>query len=58
MAVYSAWNSAPSRLSHSSSDGVNRWGSEEIAGLCLGEEVDADADLVPPVFVEEFAMLL
>jgi hypothetical protein len=58
MAAYSAWNSAPSRLSHSSSDGVNGRGAEEIAGFGLGEDVDAEADVVPPVFVEEFAMLL
>jgi hypothetical protein len=58
MAAYSAWNSAPSRLSHSSSDGVNGRGAEEIAGLGFGEEVDAEADEVPPVVVEEFAMLL
>jgi hypothetical protein len=58
MAAYSAWNPAPSRLSHSSSDGVNRWGAEEIAGLGLGENVDAETNVVPPVFVEEFAMLV
>src|ERR1019366_271551 len=58
MAAYSAWNSAPSRLSHSSSDGVNGRGAEEIAGFGFGEDVDAEADVVPPVFVEEFAMLL
>ncbi len=58
MAAYSAWNSAPSRLSHSTSDGVNGRGAEEIAGLGFGEDVDAEADVVPPVFVEEFAMLL
>ena len=57
MAAYSAWNSAPSRLSHSSSDGVNGRGAQEIAGLGLGEDVDAEADVVPPVFVE-FAMLV
>jgi hypothetical protein len=58
MAAYSAWNSAPSRLSHSNSNGVNGRGAEEIAGLGLGEEVDAEADVFLPVFVEEFAMLL
>jgi hypothetical protein len=58
MAAYSAWNSAPSRLSHSSSDGVNGRGAEQIAGLGLGEEVDAEADEVSPVVVERFAMLL
>ena len=45
MAAYSAWNSAPSRLSHSSSDGVNGRGAEEIAGFGLGEDVDAEADV-------------
>ncbi len=58
MAAYSAWNSAPSRLSHSSSDGVNGRGAEEIAGLGFGEDVDAEADVVPPLIVEELAMLL
>ena len=58
MAAYSAWNSAPSRLSHSSFDGVNGRGADEIAGFGLGEDVDAEADVVPPVVVEELAMLL
>ena len=48
----------PSRLSHSSSDGVNGRGAEEITGAGFGDDVGAEADVVPPVFVEEFAMLL
>ncbi len=31
---------------------------EEIAGLGFGEDVDAEADVVSPVFVEDLAMLL
>jgi hypothetical protein len=52
MAAYSALNSAPSRLSHSSSDGVNGRGAEEITGLGFDEDVDAEADVFSPVFVE------
>jgi hypothetical protein len=55
---YSRGNSLPSRLSHSSSDGVKGRGAAEVPCLGLGEEIDAETEVFPPLGVEGFAMLL
>jgi hypothetical protein len=47
----------PSRLSHSRSESVEGRGATEVARFGLCEEVDAEAELLPPVGIEGFAML-